>query len=43
MLSETQIKEDLIKHNVQFLSEAALELLESGQTCFTEVYQLIVE
>tara|TARA_B100000768_G_C11283571_1_gene380328 strand:+ start:441 stop:1844 length:1404 start_codon:yes stop_codon:yes gene_type:complete len=43
MLSETQIKEDLTKHNVQFLSEAALELLESGQTCFTEVYQLIVE
>lgn len=41
--SESMIKEELRKQEVQFLSDSALELLESGQTCFSEVYQMIIE
>lgn len=40
--SESQIKEQLKKQGLRFLSDSALNLLERGETCFSEVYQILI-
>ena len=39
---ESQIKEELKKQDLRFLSDSALEVLERGETCFSEVYQMLI-
>ncbi len=40
--SESEIKEELKKQELRFLSDSALEVLERGETSFSEVYQMLI-